>query len=209
MKIITIARTEPKQSYSDDNVQWYKEYSVGTFESEKERDEFSEKYPYSDALEYITPHIAMRRRIDVAGGKETPREWEFFYAQGNIYDAALDIGDTDFIHAKSCNPIHAQVLAYWAKINQLQDELERLRDSILPHKYQAKSNLAMAYNKKYDAELKNRKLYKKTMAGTAPKEVVDEIRNRLMGEYNGELKTIENRIEEIHDELKNLDVRNF
>jgi hypothetical protein len=207
MKITLLCITEPKMSYYDDNMTWFKEYSIGHFENEKERCEIGEKYP--DALNYLCPCFSLRRRVDVLGGSTVCHDWEFLTFEKDIYSAALNIGDSDYYSAKSCNRIHEQVVAYTKKYGDLQKELTELNDRTIRPEYNKKSRLALDYNDKYDSELREKRLYKKAQKGTAPKEIVDEIRNRLIREYNEELKLIDERIGWIQRELSDMKVENF
>ena len=64
MKITYLAKTEPKMSYENERVMWYKEYALAQFDDEKERCNFAGKYHISEVLNFLNPVVSMRRRLD-------------------------------------------------------------------------------------------------------------------------------------------------
>lgn len=212
MIITLLAVTQPKQSITNENVVWYKEYSVGRFESEKERCEFGKKY--RDAMDYLNPHVSMRRRVDVLNGENTYWGWDYLTVEKDIYSAALNIGDSDYYSAKSCNHIHEQVKLYSEKMNSLQKELQSLESEIVTHKFAAQSRLQQKYQSQYDASLKKNRLYSKVYGraeggGSVPQDKIDAIRLPIRKAYNNELETINNRIDKIRQELSDMKVEDF
>lgn len=211
MIITTLAVTQSKTSYTKENCVWYKEYSVGRFENEKERCKFGEKY--RDALDYLNCFVSMSRRVDVVGNTTSDYgEWTYYDFEKDIYSAALGFGDTAYWSAKSCNKIHKQVVAYTNEYNELQKELTELNDKIIPCKHQSKSNLQMEYNDLFENNLKKNGVYTaylgKNQSGTPKQNKIDVIRKTVRLQYDVELAKIETRIDVIQKELFNLKVEN-
>jgi len=207
MKTTLLAQTELKQSYYDLDSFWYKQYAVGQFETDKEREEFAIKY--RDAMNYEHPYVSLRRRVDVSNGVNSYQEWDILTVEKNIYDAALNIGDSDYYDAISLNNIHKQVELYSRTRNELEKELAELQDKIAPCKHNRYSLLALEYQEKYDAELKAKKLYSRSQKGTAPVKIINEIRIPFITEYNLELERINKRITVIQKELSEIKVEDF
>lgn len=210
MIITLLAVTQPKQSITNDNVIWYKEYAIGQFESEKERCEFGKKY--SNALNYLNPHVSMRRRVDVFSDGSVFWDWDYLTVEKDIYSAALNIGDTDYYSAKSCNHIHEQVKLYSERMNSLQKELQDLENEIVPNKFARQSRLQGRYQSQYDAALKKNRLYSRVhckSAGAVSDEKIDAIRLPIRKSYKCELEIINERISGIKKELAEMKVEDF
>ena len=112
MKITLLAKTELKQSYQDDKIFWFKEYAIGEFESESEKEEYYKKYNMREILEFQNPCISLRRRVDIISNVNNPHEWDVLTCEKDIHTAALNIGDSDYYKAESLNIVHTQVLDY-------------------------------------------------------------------------------------------------
>ena len=211
MIITTLAVTQPKLSYTKENTLFYKEYSIGRFEDEKERCEFGKKY--RDALDYLNCFVTMSRRVDVSGNSNEYREWTYYDFTKDIYSAALSFGDSDYYRsAKSCNRVHEQVMIYTNQYNALQKELTELNDRIMPCKHQSKSNIQVEYNSLFESRLKENRVYTfylgKNQPGTPKQNKIDVIRKTTRLQYDVELARIETRIDVIRKELSNLKVEN-
>jgi hypothetical protein len=205
MEITQIAKSQTKESYSDDNSFWYKEFAIGKLDKEVERDEFVSKYGARELWTFSVPCVSMSRRVDIIDGKTSYRDWTYYWFCDGMFKAALSIvGDTGFENATSLNPVYDQAKEHAEKERNLRKELKELEDKITPYKYQRTSNLVAEYADRFTQELKDKKLYKKAMNNVAPVEIVNEIKSRLQGEYTAELNRINTRVDEIKAELEEL-----
>jgi hypothetical protein len=204
MEITTIAKTQPKDSYSINNSQFYTEYAIGKVETEEEKDGYYKKYGVREIYGYRPAFVALRRRIDIIDNNIFSGDYDFMDVDNSPFRAACKFGDSVFYTAISLNPLHNQVIDRSNKLTALQGELKALEDSITPCKFQRNSNLAAEYESRYTQELKEKRLTKKVLNNTAPVDVVNEIKSRLQTEYKAELNRINTRIDEIKTQLDEL-----
>ena len=213
MKITYLAKTEPKMSYENERVMWYKEYALAQFDDEKERCNFAGKYHIPEVLNFLNPVVSMRRRLDVLDGITSYRDWDCLTIEKDIYAAALNIGDSDYYKAKSLDRIHEQVIAYSNKYAELQKELTELNDKIAPHKHQSKSNLQEEHNDIFESNLKKNGVYTtylgKYQAGTPRQDKIDIIRKTVRLQYDVALARIVTRIDAIQKELSEIKIQDF
>jgi hypothetical protein len=202
--IILLAKSQLRDSNNFDG-QFYTEWAVKAIDKESERDNLVNKYGCHEIWGYSEPYISIRRRVDIIDNEYKYHDWDILDFGNGILETAKRIGDSTYYdNAISLNPIHIEIVNKSKKIYELQKELNDLEDMIIPHKFERLSKLASSYNYQYERELKSKKLYKKAMNNNAPKNIVDEIRDRIKLEYQKEYNTINNRIETIKEELKNL-----
>ena len=197
MDIITLAETESKPSYQEGIKAFFKQYAVGHNLTDAERDMFWNEYKFRDMVSFLEPAIMMRRRIDVMPDETMmPREWQYVDCYESVYMAANDFGETDYYNAMSRHTIHEEAIRTWKRGKELYAENNTL--------LQESNGLRAAYQEKYEAELRDRKLLTKAKRGQAPQEVIDEIKNRLRTEREAERQRISKRIEEVIKEMKEL-----
>jgi hypothetical protein len=205
MDILVLAETQPKDSYNEVGLQFYKQYAIGYHLTDEEKDNFYKNYRMQEIYGYLSPVITLRRRVDNRDGNLSFWEWDYFDVCESQEKASNSFGDSDYwFNSNSVNPLHTQAVEKNNRQNELQKELNSLEDLIIPAKFQPISNLKKQYQDQFTSELKSRKLYSKAQKGKAPQDVIDEMNERIGKAYREELSKVEKRIEEIKEELKSL-----
>jgi hypothetical protein len=201
---IVIAKTQPRDSYQNVGEQFYTEYGISYVDKELERDELVKKYGCKELWGFFEPCTCVRRKVKIIENELFYGEWEVLDFGDGIIDCSRRFGDSAYYSATSLHYVHEWEVERASRVYLLQTQLKNLEDEIIPNKFQRLSKLAAEFNDRYESELKSKKIFKKSQNGTAPAEVIDEIKTRLKLEYNIQLKTIEDEIEKIKTELKDL-----
>ena len=202
---IILSKTKQKPSYSFEG-DWYKEYAIQKVDDQKEIAELFKKYPGINNIYGIKNlYVSMRRRIDLIDENPKFWEWQALDFQDGAWNAAMNIGDSDFYQGETFHPLHAKIVEYCDKRNALRKEQSELSDYLTPHKFQLHSELFKEYQEEYYKELKKRKLYSKAMDGKVAQDVIDAIRKPIQDKYLEKRTTLDNRIGEINHELSDLE----
>jgi hypothetical protein len=197
-----MAKTEPIESYSIENCQWYTEYAVRKVDKESERDDLIKHFGTKELWSYSNPYSAIRRRVNVINNMVQYMDWEIIDFGDGIHDAAKKMGDSKYWNnAISLSDIHQEIVKNAKLINELLKELNQLKDQITPHKFERRSLLQTKYEEKYITELKSRKLYTKFKHDNVSMDVLNLIREKLKNEYTLELEQINNKITEIEQKI--------
>jgi hypothetical protein len=193
--VILMAKTEPKESYSIENCQWYTEYAVRSIDKESERDELVKQFGAKELWAYSNPYAAIRRRVNIINNIVQYTDWDIIDFGDGIRDTAKKMGDSTYWNNSiSLNLIHADIVNKAKWVNELLKELKKLKDRITPHKFERRSLLQAEYEEKFKTELKSSRLYSKFVKSILPDSVIQPIKEQLINEYNSELKKINNRI---------------
>jgi len=200
MDTTILCSTKPRDSDNKIGLKFHKEYAIATNLTDQEKEKYATEFGMTEVYEFHNPCVSMRRRVDNDSGIVVYWNWDILDIMQSEKSCVMSFGDTEYWNGDSLTEIHE-----WAKYtseteNLLRAEWTELRDRLEPHKFSRQSLLVQEYNEKYDAELRSKRLYSKAQKGTAPKDIITEISNRLKSEYQEEKNRVEFRI----DEIKNL-----
>jgi hypothetical protein len=204
MKTVTIAMTPTKDSMQYENQKFFTQYGIGYTENEQERDDLVKKYGCTELWKFSKPCLSLRRKVTITDDKQIYSDWDILDWADGEYECSKTFGDSAFYTAISTDFIHVNAVKRANKLNILLKELNELDDIVTPNKFERLSKLSKKYNDLYDHELKSKKLFKKANNGTAPVEIIKEIRDRILAEYHAEENKINARIEDIKQEIKDL-----
>jgi hypothetical protein len=123
MEITTIAKTQPKDSYSINNSQFYTEYAIGKVETEEEKDGYYKKYGVREIYGYRPAFVSLRRKVNIVHGFCYPCDWDFMDCDNSVFRAACKFGDSIFYTATGLDPIYNQVIDRHNLYTSLQGEL--------------------------------------------------------------------------------------
>jgi hypothetical protein len=203
--ITFMAKTEPKDSYTIENCQWYTEYAVRTINKESERDELVKRFGVKELWTYSNPCAAIRRRVNIINNIEQCGDWDIIDFGDGVRDTAKKMGDSKYWNdAISLNDIHAEIVKKAKWINELQKELLELKNKITPHKFSRRSLLQEEYYEMFKNELKSRRLYTKYENGKLSSDISNPIVDKFNKQLSDELQLINNRITEIEQKIVEL-----
>jgi hypothetical protein len=205
MKEIIICKTKIKDSMSEVNTRWYKEYAVFVDLTNEDFDHYSIQFGMNELYNWSTPVITASRKVTLTGENRLDGQWTLYDAFENIESASMGFGDSDYwFNAESVNKLHSQAVEKNNKMESLKKEYEGLEDLIKKTWLRESTKLIDKYNDLYADELKSRKLYSKAKKGNVPQNVIDEITSKLKPLYEKELSQIENRMIEIKKEISEI-----
>lgn len=195
MEILVLAQTQPKDSWTEIGLTFYKQYAVGHNLTESEREHFAKFYRLDGMYGYTNPVITMRRRVDIRNGLESCWEWDYFDCFESVESAARGFADTEYWKVEnSVIPLHKSTVEHVIEQDNIQKQLQDLE-------YYKSFTIRQKYNDLYTAELKSKRLYTKASQGIAPQDKIDSIKADLLKQYTEELAEVQSRIDTLHDKL--------
>jgi len=203
-EVTILAKSQPKESYNFEG-QLSTEWGIKKINTQEEIDFLVSKYGSKELYKFRDPFVSVRRRVKLVNN-EFPSylPWEILdFADGDIA-AIRSVGDSAYNTAISIDSRHADEIIRRNAITKVQDELNKLEDSIIPNKYEKMSKLQKEYQNKYDQELKRRKLYTKVQNSLADCDLLDMIRSPFQEDYKLDLEEITIRIDHLKLVLREL-----
>jgi hypothetical protein len=207
---VILARSKPRTSYADLDIQIVTEWSIRPFRDSAERHWLKSEYYGIDTQVVFSPESVVfeRRRIDIGVSGEKPRDW-LFVDVALIYKAALCCGDTDYLSDDVTQSHPLRDFALWcarqrsdftSAIDAANTELENLTDTF-----------SARYMIELRKALKRKRWYGKWQAGTLAEDkfmsVAQPIRDRLLEVHPVTKRALEASLANSQAELDKLSER--
>jgi len=202
-EVTILAKSQPKESYNFEG-QLSTEWGIKKIDNPEEIDSLFSTYASQILYKSHNPIAVLRRNVYLINNTPSYQDWEILdFADGDIA-AIRSVGDSAYNTAISIDSRHADEIIRRNAITKVQDELNKLEDSIIPNKYEKMSKLQKEYQNKYDQELKRRKLYTKVQNSLADCDLLDMIRSPFQEDYKLDLEEITIRIDRLKLVLREL-----
>lgn len=203
MNEIILCKTKIKDSMSEENTRWHKEYAVFVELTNVEIDHYANSpFGIRELYNWNAPVITASRKVTLTGENQSFGQWTLYDAFENIQSASMGFGDSDYwFNSESVSSIHTQAVSKNNVLNTLRSEYEGLEGIVKETWLRKSTKLKDKYNELYTNELKSRKLYSKAKNGNAPQSAIEEIQAKLQPEYEKELAEITERMTQIKKEM--------
>jgi len=208
MDVKLIAKTHPKQSYSDIDLQFFTEYSLGYNLTQDEKETFANGYSMGNVIwQYSNPIVTLRRRVDLRDGQETPWDWDYFYeAYETDLDAMKSFGDSAYWdYSISVDPRHSELVEKMDNLSKYQMEIYQFEGYLISEKF-SRSDIEIEFSELYEKKLKDARIFSAAQRGDAPQDKIDEIRAEVKRLYDAKKLKIETEIENLKELIVKLDL---
>lgn len=206
MEVIQICKTKTRESWVEVNEIFWFEYAAGINLTYEEREAYRQKYGYLTNLLSPDTTLQLRRKVKQNGENLEFCAWDLIDVVRNLREAVYYMGDSDCWSGEGLHPLFEEMKTIRAEVDALIDEQEKLEDQITPAKFSRYSPLAEEFNARFEAALKEKRLFSKAQKGEVKPKVLAAIRNQIQEEYRAALNKITARLEEITTRLEELHV---
>ncbi len=195
MTIITLARTEERDSYNMPDTMIYHEYRVSLL-TNAERNQHARIYGENRLYSMNEAWAFEKGLIWKQNGKVIKESWDVFDWQDSAEKAAKGSADYAYLTAQSLHYMHQNAVKYYFDINTLRTKIDGLEHAV--------RSLGSKYNDLYTATLKKKRLFSKAQKNAAPQTVIDQIKAELSRQYNAEKITLQEQLTTAQTALKEI-----